>query len=100
METRDALLAHLKANGITAVFHYVPLHSSPMGRTFGYSEGDLPITEEVSACLLRLPMYYEISEEDQLRVVRQIQIFCETRSARRTAGVNGHHKPATTSNVP
>lgn len=77
MGTRDALMAHLKEAGIFAVFHYVPLHSSPMGKTFGYNESDLPITEAVSACLLRLPLYYEITEEEQLRVVRQIRTFCE-----------------------
>ena len=72
-KTRDSLLAHLNQNGIHAVFHYNPLHSSPMGQTFGYSEGDLPVTEELSSRLLRLPMYYEITEEDQRRVVDAIR---------------------------
>ena len=71
-QTRDGLLAHLNQNGIHAVFHYVPLHSSPMGRSFGYSEGDLPVTEELSSRLVRLPMYYEITEEEQRRVARQV----------------------------
>lgn len=74
-ETRDALMAHLKRNGILAVFHYVPLHNSPKGRTFGYSDGQLPVTEDLSARLLRLPFYYEISEDEQRRVVDQIQTF-------------------------
>lgn len=73
--TRNALMAHLSDNGITAIFHYVPLHSSPVGKTFGYNERDLPVTEEVSRCLLRLPLYYEISENDQLRVVDSIAKF-------------------------
>jgi len=68
--TRDGLLAHLKSQGIHAVFHYVPLHSSPMGRKFGCKEGDLPVTEELSVRLVRLPFYYEISEQEQLAVVR------------------------------
>ena len=46
-ETRNALMDHLRANGIHAVFHYIPLHSSPMGRKFGHAEGDLPVTEDV-----------------------------------------------------
>ena len=66
---RDALLAHLKPQGIHAVFHYVPLHTSPMGRKLGYRDGDLPVTEELAARLVRLPMYYEISPEEQSQVV-------------------------------
>ncbi len=68
--TRDASLAFLRQHGIEAVFHYIPLHSSPMGMKFGYKEGDLPITEEMSGRLLRLPFYYEITEEEQLYVLR------------------------------
>jgi len=69
MQIRNDLLGFFKQNGIEAVFHYVPMHTSPMGQKFGYKEGDLPITEELSNCLLRLPFYYEITEEQQLRVV-------------------------------
>lgn len=76
--TRDALLAHLKSEGIHAVFHYVPLHTSPMGRTFGYKEGDLPVTEDLSARLVRLPMYYELTQHDQERVVVTLEkLFSE-----------------------
>lgn len=67
--TRDGLLDHLRGEGIHAVFHYVPLHTSPMGRTFGYTPGDLPVTEDLSARLARLPMYYEITRQDQNSVV-------------------------------
>ncbi len=75
MATRDGLMAHLKANGIGAVFHYVPLHSSPMGKTFGYDEHDLPITEDVSGRLLRLPLYYEISEAEQSSVIANVNDY-------------------------
>ncbi len=81
-EARDGLMAHLKSKDIHAVFHYVPLHSSPMGRTFGYQEGDLPITEQTSARLLRLPFFYEIQEEEQARVVEEIHSFCRSLRAR------------------
>ena len=78
VDCRDALITALKSQGIHAVFHYVPLHSSPMGQKFGYCEGDLPITEDLSGRLVRLPMFYEITEEKQLRVVNAVQEFCET----------------------
>jgi dTDP-4-amino-4,6-dideoxygalactose transaminase len=72
METRDALMAYLKQHDILAVFHYIPLHSSPMGKKFGYAEGDLPITEQLSGQLLRLPFYYEMTEEEQVFIVKRI----------------------------
>ena len=78
MQARDALMTHLKQSDIHAVFHYVPLHSSPMGKKFGYQENDLPITEELSGRLLRLPFYYDITEEEQLRVVRHLTEFMES----------------------
>ena len=72
METRDAPMAYLKQHGILAVFHFVPLHSSPMGKKFGFVEGDLPITEQLSGRLLRLPFYYEMTEEEQEYIVKCI----------------------------
>jgi dTDP-4-amino-4,6-dideoxygalactose transaminase len=84
METRDSLMRHLKQQGILAVFHYVPLHSSPMGRKFGYRADDLPITEVLSGCLLRLPFYYEITEDEQERVVAAIKAFFQDSAARST----------------
>jgi dTDP-4-amino-4,6-dideoxygalactose transaminase len=70
---RDALLAHLKKQGVHAVFHYLPLHTSPMGRRFGGREGQCPVTERVSARLLRLPFYAGLSEEEQATVIRAVQ---------------------------
>jgi dTDP-4-amino-4,6-dideoxygalactose transaminase len=80
--TRDGLIDHLRQNGILAVFHYVPLHSSPMGRSFGYEEGQLPVTESVSGRLLRLPFYYDLTEEEQERVVGAIKVYLEAQAAR------------------
>lgn len=74
-QQRNDLIAHCKQNGIMAVFHYVPLHSSPMGQRFGYREGDLPVTEDLSERLLRLPLYYEITEVEQRRVVECVTSF-------------------------
>lgn len=66
---RDQTLRELKSAGIHAVFHYVPLHLSPMGKTFGYKPGDLPVTENLAARLIRLPMFFDISKAEQSRVV-------------------------------
>jgi len=74
-ETRNRLLDHLRERGIGAVFHYVPLHSSPMGRKLGGGELALPVTESVSARLLRLPFYYTITQDEQAEVVREISDF-------------------------
>jgi dTDP-4-amino-4,6-dideoxygalactose transaminase len=72
---RDALIAHLKAKGILAVFHYVPLHSSPHGRTLAGGDGELPVTDAASSSLLRLPMYYDMSEADVTDVATAIHDF-------------------------
>ena len=87
-ETRDELIAHLRSQGIHAVFHYVPLHSSPMGRKFGCKQGDLPVTEELGSRLVRLPLYYEITEEEQMLAVEAVRTFlASTRPAHAAAGV-------------
>jgi dTDP-4-amino-4,6-dideoxygalactose transaminase len=78
-DTRNRLLSHLKENGIRATFHYVPLHSSPMGRKFGYKESDLPLTEDLSGRLLRLPFFNDITESEQSRVVDQTAAFLRRR---------------------
>jgi dTDP-4-amino-4,6-dideoxygalactose transaminase len=72
---RAALIAHLKALGIMAVFHYIPLNSSPMGRSFHSEVKPLSVTENMSERLLRLPCYYELTDSDILRVVAGIKAF-------------------------
>jgi dTDP-4-amino-4,6-dideoxygalactose transaminase len=72
---RDSLQSVLKSNGIHAVFHYVPLHDSPMGAKLGVFRSDLPVTSRVSERLLRLPFYAELTSVDQLRVVDRILAF-------------------------
>ncbi|MCA9974700.1 MAG: dTDP-4-amino-4,6-dideoxygalactose transaminase, partial [Anaerolineales bacterium] len=74
-EQRDAMLRHFKAQNILAVFHYLPLHLSPMGRQMGGAEQDCPVTEDVSGRLIRLPFYYDLSEDDQARVIEQVYEF-------------------------
>jgi dTDP-4-amino-4,6-dideoxygalactose transaminase len=78
-EQRDALLMHLKSKGIYAVFHYVPLHLSLVGNSLGYGKGDFPVTEDISSRLIRLPLYYNLSQDDQLYIVNQLVSFFETK---------------------
>jgi len=66
---RLALIAHLKERKISAVFHYLPLHTSEMGMRYGYDEGDFPVTENICDRLIRLPMFNGISDEDLARVI-------------------------------
>jgi dTDP-4-amino-4,6-dideoxygalactose transaminase len=72
---RRNLLAHLRARGVHAVFHYLPLHLSDMGRRLGGQPGDCPVTEDVSSRLLRLPMYYELTDEQLTRVIGAVTSF-------------------------
>jgi len=77
--TRDALQEYLKSRDILAVFHYLPLHLSPVGRRLGYEPGQLPVTEQMSARLLRLPFYYELGQTEQEEVVARIAEFFKGR---------------------
>lgn len=72
---RARLLAYLMVNNINAVFHYVPLHTSPMGQRYGYKKGDLPVTEDISERLIRLPCYYELTRQEQNRVIDGVVSF-------------------------
>jgi dTDP-4-amino-4,6-dideoxygalactose transaminase len=56
-QSRDELIAYLRERGIVALFHYVPLHSSPAGLRFGRREGSLPVTDAISGRLVRLPLW-------------------------------------------
>jgi dTDP-4-amino-4,6-dideoxygalactose transaminase len=73
--TRNGLIDHLKSNGILSVFHYIPLHLSQIGRSMGYKEGQLPVTESMSGRLLRLPFYYDMTKEEQAEIVGCIKSF-------------------------
>jgi dTDP-4-amino-4,6-dideoxygalactose transaminase len=72
LEKRQELIAYLQGEGILSVFHYLPLHLSPMGQKWGYEEGDCPVTEDVSDRLVRLPFYNELSPEQQQKVCAAI----------------------------
>jgi dTDP-4-amino-4,6-dideoxygalactose transaminase len=72
---RPALIDHLKRQGILAVFHYIPLHLSPMGQRFGGTPGACPVAEDVSERVLRLPVYTDLSAGDQAAVVDAVSQF-------------------------
>jgi dTDP-4-amino-4,6-dideoxygalactose transaminase len=71
LKQRTAFIESLKEQGIGAVFHYIPLHDSPMGKKYGRTSGDLKNTVELSERLVRLPFWLGI-EEDLVDVIRQI----------------------------
>jgi dTDP-4-amino-4,6-dideoxygalactose transaminase len=75
LETRTSFIGKLKENNILSVFHYLPLHLSDMGVKFGGKEGDCPVTERISDQLVRLPLYYDMQDEDVDRVIEQILKF-------------------------
>lgn len=72
---RTAFISYLRTQGIMSVFHYLPLHLSPVGRNFGYREGDCPVTEDVSDRLVRLPFYNDLTDDDLSRIVAIIRSF-------------------------
>ena len=74
-ETRQALISHLAAFGILAVFHYLPLHLSPMGLRFGGCQGDFPVTEDLSDRLLRFPFFTGMSNSEQSQVIDAVRAF-------------------------
>lgn len=75
LEERNKLIAHMKANNIGCVFHYIPLHTAPAGQRFGRFHGEDRYTTKESERLMRLPMYYNLSEEDRGFVVEKLLDF-------------------------
>lgn len=75
LKARDELIEHLKNKSICAVFHYVPLHSSPAGMQFGSFSGNDEFTTNESNRLVRLPLWYGMHESEQQTVVDEIENF-------------------------
>ena len=75
LEQRTAFIQYLRTNGITTAFHYVPLHSAPAGEKYGRFHGNDTYTTKESERLVRLPMYYGLTESDQEYVVDIINKF-------------------------
>lgn len=75
MEERTRLIDFLKENEILAVFHYVPLHSAPAGMKFGRFHGEDRYTTKESERLLRLPMFYQLKEEQAAYIAGKVKEF-------------------------
>jgi dTDP-4-amino-4,6-dideoxygalactose transaminase len=74
-DARQRLASHLADRGIHAVSHYVPLHSSPMGSRLGRAGSRMTVTDDMAERLLRLPMFYELADEEQDEVVAAVREF-------------------------
>lgn len=74
-EERTDLISFLKDKDIHAVFHYIPLHSAPAGLKFGRFNGKDEITTEYSQRLVRLPLFYGISKDDQNKIINSVKEF-------------------------
>ena len=79
LDERTELISFLKENDILAVFHYIPLHSAPAGRKYGRFNGEDKYTTKESERLIRLPMYYGLTSEDQSKVISLIHEFYKDR---------------------
>lgn len=75
LDERTRLISYLKDNGVMAVFHYIPLHSAPAGKKFGYFSGEDKYTTKESERLLRLPLYYAMDGADADRVIEAVYSF-------------------------
>ena len=75
LEERQNLISFLKAKGVGAVFHYIPLHSAPAGKKYGEFFGKDIYTTSESERLLRLPLYYKLSNDSIEKIVEAIKEF-------------------------
>ena len=69
---RDGLIEHLHTRGILAVFHYLPLHLSPMGRRLAPDCPPLPVTESAAERVLRLPLFAALEDDEQSEVIEAV----------------------------
>ena len=74
-EQRTRFIAHMKESEISCVFHYQPLHASPVGQRFSGFLGQCPVAEHAGDCLVRLPLYNNLTESDQNRVIEATELF-------------------------
>ena len=79
-EKRNNLLHYLDSKGINAVFHYIPLHNSPAGRRFGRIGSSMINTENLSNCLIRLPIWAGLNSEQQEYIISEVYNFFKTTS--------------------
>lgn len=77
IEERTAFIGYMKKAGVQCTFHYIPLHSAPAGQKFGIFSGNDEHTTSESERLVRLPLYYKLSQDDRDRVVTSVKKFFE-----------------------
>lgn len=75
LDERTRFISFLKEHGIMTVFHYIPLHNAPAGRKYGVFYGEDKYTTSESERLVRLPLYYGLTEEDQSKVIVAVKQF-------------------------
>jgi dTDP-4-amino-4,6-dideoxygalactose transaminase len=76
---RQVVLNEFRRNDIWAVFHYVPLHSSPAGQRYGKAQGALPVTDSISERLIRLPLFVGLTKEQQQEIAQVLEYTLEKR---------------------
>ena len=72
---RTRFIDHMKQREVSCVFHYQPLHVSPVGQRFGGYAGQCPVSEHAGETLVRLPLYNTLSETDQGQVIEALLAF-------------------------
>ncbi|MFW5794598.1 MAG: DegT/DnrJ/EryC1/StrS family aminotransferase, partial [Bacillota bacterium] len=72
-KTRNFVLKELKKNGINTAFHYIPLHSSPMGGELNYKYEDFPVSNDCAETILRLPIYPELKKSELEYIIDNIK---------------------------
>ncbi len=77
LKERTEFISYLKENGVQSTFHYIPLHSAPAGLRFGRFDGEDTYTTKESERLTRLPLYYQLSDEDKGKVIETVLNFFE-----------------------
>ena len=79
LQERTDFISYMKANDICTVFHYIPLHTAPAGNKYGRFSGNDIYTTKESERLVRLPLYYRMSKNDQEKVIQKIYDFYKKR---------------------
>ncbi len=72
-EMRNEMITKLREKEVQSVFHYIPLHTSPVGQRYGYKKGDLPLTEEYASRLLRLPLWADLTDDEISHVINSVK---------------------------
>ena len=75
LDERTRFISFFKEHGIMTVFHYIPLHNAPAGRKYGVFYGEDKYTTSESERLVRLPLYYGLTEADQSKVIAAVKQF-------------------------